>query len=59
METTNTFSEEIIIVGSRYGELAGVLNPLYKEGRPMEEEDITRMLGGDMVLLHPTQNRYD
>lgn len=59
METTNTFSEEIIIVGSRYGELAGVLNPLYKEGRPMEEEEITRMLGGDMVLLHPTQNRYD
>ena len=59
METTNTFSEEIIIVGSRYGALADVLNPLYKEGKAMEDEEITRMLGGDMVLLHPTQNQYD
>ena len=31
MDITDTISEEIIIVGSRYGELADVLNPLYKD----------------------------
>ena len=40
METTNTFSEEIIVVGSRYGELAGVLNPLYKEGKLRNEAQL-------------------
>ena len=59
MDITDTISEEIIIVGSRYGKLADVLNPLYKEGETIEEKEIIKMLGGDMVLLHPTQNRYD
>lgn len=59
MEKKDTISEEIIIVGSRYGELADILNPLYKEGETIEEKEIIKMLGGDMVLLHPTHNRYD
>ena len=59
MDKKDTISEEIIIVGSRYGELADVLNPLYKEEKPIEEEEIQKMLGGDMVLFHPTHNTYD
>ena len=33
-------TEEIVIVGSRYGDFADVLKPYYEKGEPIEPEDI-------------------
>ncbi len=52
-------SEEIVIVGSKYGELADVVNPLYEKGEPIEKEDIARLLGSETVYLRPKRNEYD
>lgn len=52
-------SEEIVIVGSRYGELAYVVNPLYEKGEPIKRKDIKKVLGGDEVLIYPEDNDYD
>ena len=58
-ETTNESSEEIVIVGSKYGELADVVNPLYEKGEPIEKKDIARLLGSETVYLRPKRNEYD
>ena len=50
---------EIIIVGSRYGELANVVKPLYAMMTPMTQTDIKEKLGGDVVYLSPTDNQFD
>ena len=50
---------EIIIVGSRYGELASVVKPLYAMMTPMTQTDIKEKLGGDVVYLSPTDNQFD
>ena len=52
-------SEEIVIVGSKYGELADVVNPLYEKGEPIEKKDIARLLGSETVYLRPKRNEYD
>ncbi len=50
---------EIIIVGSRYGELASVVKPLYAMMTPVAQTEIKEKLGGDMVYLSPTDNQFD
>ena len=50
---------EIIIVGSRYGELASVVKPLYAMMTPVTQRDIKEKLGGDVVYLSPTENQFD
>ena len=50
---------EIIIVGSRYGELASVVKPLYAMMTPVTQRDIKEKLGGDVVYLSPTDNQFD
>ena len=50
---------EIIIVGSRYGELASVVKPLYAMMTPVTQTDIKEKLGGDVVYLSPTDNQFD
>ena len=40
METFEDISDELIIVGSRYGVLSDVLSPLYEKGDPIEQEKI-------------------
>ena len=59
MNNMETHTEEIVIVGSRYGELADVVNPLYEQGLPVEPEDIKEKLGGDVVYLTPVNNSHD
>ena len=58
IDTTDS-SEEIVIVGSKYGELADVVNPLYEKGEPIEKKDIARLLGSETVYLRPKRNEYD
>lgn len=50
---------EIIIVGSRYGELASVVKPLYATMTPVAQTEIKEKLGGDVVYLSPTDNQFD
>ena len=50
---------EIIIVGSRYGELASVVKPLYALMTPVAQTEIKEKLGGDVVYLSPTENQFD
>jgi hypothetical protein len=50
---------EIIIVGSRYGELASVVKPLYAMMTPVAQTEIKEKLGGDVVYLSPTDNQFD
>ena len=56
---SNNSTEEIVIVGSRYGELAYVVNPLYEKGEPIKRKDIKKVLGGDEVLIYPEDNDFD
>lgn len=59
MEETNQITEEIVIVGSRYGAFADVLEPYYEKGEPLEPKDIKRLLGSDEVYLQPVGNNDD
>lgn len=59
MNYEETQTEEIVIVGSRYGELADVVNPLYEQRLPIEPEDIKEKLGDDVVYLMPINNSHD
>lgn len=59
MKEPETISDEIIIVGSRYGGLADVLTPLYEKGEPIEKENIKQVLGTDVVYLQPVGNNHD
>ena len=34
MDVTNQITQEIVIVGSRYGDFNDVLEPYYDEGKP-------------------------
>lgn len=55
----DVLSEEIVIVGSRYGELADVVIPLFEKGEPINSENIVSVLGGDEVILRPDDNKFD
>ena len=51
--------DELIIVGSRYGDLADVLNPLYETEEPIEPDHIKEVIGSDVVCLQPVCNHED
>jgi hypothetical protein len=59
METFEDISDELIIVGSRYGVLSDVLSPLYEKGAPIEQEKINEVLGHDEFYLMPDPNDHD
>ena len=56
-EEANT--DEIVIVGSRYGDLADVVTPFYEKGTPIEPEDIRKTLGCDEAVLMAVPNKHD
>ena len=56
---TETITEEVFIVGSRYGELADAITPLYNMKRPVDKKDITDAIGDDVVYLKPVPNDHD
>ena len=59
MDKLDVLSEEIVIVGSRHGELADVVIPIYEKGEPMEVKDIREFLGDNEVIISPEDNPYD
>lgn len=59
MKSNNTISEEIVIVGSRYGELADETSLLYKQEGPIGVKDIRKALGDETVYLMPISNIHD
>lgn len=59
MEKQENISEEIVIVGSRYGALSDVLIPLFEKGEPIEQKNIKEKLGGDVVYFSPVPNERD
>ena len=52
-------SEEIVIVGTRYEQLADVVSPLYDKREPIKKKDIAKLFGSETVYLKPKQNEYD
>ena len=59
MDVSNQITQEIVIVGSRYGDFNDVLKPYYEKGEPIEQKDIKKLLGSDMVYLQPVSNNDD
>lgn len=59
MDVTNEITQEIVIVGSRYGDFTDVLKPYYEKGEPIEQKEIKKLLGTDMVYLQPVSNNDD
>ena len=59
MDKQDSPSEEIVIVGSRYGALADVVKPIYETGTPIRENNIKGLLGFDEVILAPADNDFD
>ncbi|MBQ7426877.1 MAG: hypothetical protein IJV20_06480 [Prevotella sp.] len=59
MEQKEKATEELFIVGSRYGELADEISTLYNLKRPIETKDITQAIGDDVVYLKPVPNDHD
>ena len=59
MDKQDSPSEEIVIVGSRYGALADVVKPIYETGTPIREDNIRGLLGFDEVILAPADNDFD
>jgi hypothetical protein len=53
------FSEEIVIVGTRYEQLADVVSPLYDMKVPIKKKDIAKLFGSETVYLKPKSNKYD
>ena len=52
-------SEEIVIVGTRYEQLADVVSPLYDKRVPINKKDIAKLFGSETVYLKPKSNKYD
>ena len=52
-------TDELIIVGSRYGDLADILEPYYEKAQPIAPEEIKTLLGSDVVYLQPVSNSED
>lgn len=59
MKEKKLITEELVIVGSRYGDLTDVLNPYYEKGDPIEPKAIESLLGSDVVYLQPVSNSDD
>ena len=52
-------TDELIIVGGRHGELSDKLTPLFEEGNPIEEKDIRKEIGCEIVYLMRSNNDHD
>lgn len=52
-------TDELIIVGSRYGDFNDVLRPYYEKAQPIAPEEIKTLLGSDVVYLQPVSNSED
>ena len=59
MNNEDLNTDEIVIVGSRYGDLADVVTPFYEKGTPIEPEDIRKTLGCDEAVLMAVPNKHD
>lgn len=59
MVKNEMISDEIIVVGSRYGYFADKLIPLFDEGNPIEVENIKKLFGSDKILLSPDGSNRD
>ena len=59
MDHTAIEDNELVIVGSRYKDLSGVFCEYYETGKPLEHDDLVRILGSDRVMLLPVRNTYD
>ena len=55
----NESSEEIVIVGTRYEQLADVVSPLYDKRKPINKKDIASLFGSETVYMRPISNEYD
>ena len=51
--------DEIVIVGTRYEQLADVVSPLYDKKVPINKTDIARVFGSETVYMRPISNEYD
>lgn len=58
MNTQEPISDEIVVVGGRYGDYADVLKDLYEQNKPIEPEEMRKALGGDEVILAPDSNDF-
>lgn len=58
MNTQEPISDEIVVVGGRYGDYADVLKDLYEQNKPIEPEEMRKTLGGDEVILAPDSNDF-
>ena len=52
-------TDELIIVGGRYGDLADKLKPLFDRGAPIDEKELKKIIGGDKLFLMRTANDHD
>lgn len=59
MTTKENVSDELIIVGGRYGDLADRLKLLFEQEMPIEGKDVKEKLGGNLIYLMPTYNKRD
>ena len=53
------FSDEIVIVGTRYEQLADVVSPLYDKKVSIKKKDIASLFGSETVYMRPISNEYD
>ena len=59
MNTNDNVSEEIVIVGSGYGELSDEFECLFSQEKPIEEKDIRKTLGDNIVYMMPVCSVHD
>ena len=52
-------TDELVIVGGRYGDLSDRLTHLFDEGESIAEKDIAKKIGGEVVYLTKTFNHHD
>ena len=51
MTTKENVSDELIIVGGRYGDLADRLKLLFEQEMPIVGKDVKEKLGGNLIYL--------
>ena len=52
-------TDELIIVGSRYGDLADILKPLFAEEATIVGDDVKRKIGCELVYMMKRYNHHD
>ncbi len=58
-ETTESSTDEIVIVGCEYGDLADSINNLFDKKDPIVTNDIISTLESEELLLSPVYSMYD